>query len=230
MADDHSRAGHAAATRAPLGRQAPNWMICAAAFMPRSAWRGQSPGASTATAAAALGKTARRQNRDFANRAATARAVPGHALGEPQDSARSRRIGTVFEQQRLYNAGIGAAGKWRAGRRATAHDPQIRLGRCRILTVDLAVFRGGCCAACRRETATDRLPVRTGSGVDDFRQSRIREGVRAAYLYDAGIRTYAALAAATPEQLAEMYQAPLRCPANYEGFGSPRSKAGGLRS
>lgn len=122
---------------------------------------------------------------------------------QPQDLSAVAGVGAVYEQ-RLYNAGIGAY--WEL---ATLDDDALRrilkLDKARAATVDLNALR----ASARRlaeETGTIGY-VWNGAPVDDFEPIKGIGKVYEQRLYNAGIRTYAALASATPEQLLEIVQA-----------------------
>ncbi|MCB0022734.1 MAG: helix-hairpin-helix domain-containing protein [Caldilinea sp.] len=191
-------------------------------FHAETAWQAKAP--ALATAARGLEKLPAAKI-DFANRAATARVVPA-MLDEPQDLAEIPGIGTVFEQ-RLYNAGIGTF--WEV---AGLDDEQLRtilkFEKMQDMTVDLAGIRKAA-AQLAAESGTDGY-LWTGSGVDDFEPIKGIGKVYEQRLYDAGIRTYAALAAATPEQLAEMCQARSAVQPNYESWIAQARKLAGLES
>jgi len=130
------------------------------------------------------------------------RALP-KLVAAPQDLAEIKGIGRVFEQ-RLYKAGIGAY--WELA--ALSDDDlkkMLQLNELQLMQVDLEAMR----ADARRlaeETGTVGQ-LWEGTAPDDFEPL---EGIGKVFeqrLYDAGIFTYAALAAATPEQLTEIIQA-----------------------
>ncbi len=160
---------------------------------------------------------------DFANRAAMARIVPV-MLDEPQDLAQIAGIGSVFEQ-RLYNAGIGTF--WEV---AGLADEQLRailkLAKMQEMTVDLAGIRRDA-AQLAAESGTDGY-LWTGAGVDDFEPIRGIGKIYERRLYAAGIRTYAALAAATPDQLAAACQARSVVQPNYASWIAQARKLAGL--
>ena len=118
----------------------------------------------------------------------------------PQDLAEVHGIGEVYEQ-RLYNAGVGSF--WEL---ATLSEEQLRdileLSELQELAVDLPAIQ----AEARRlaeETGSVGL-LWNGEAPDDFEPI---QGVGKVYeqrLYEAGIRSYEQLAAATPEQLDEI--------------------------
>ena len=146
--------------------------------------------------------------------AAVAASVMPQIVADPQDLTAIRGIGPTFEQ-RLYCAGVGAS--WEV---ATFADDEL----CRILalsdlqlkTVDLAAIR----ADARRlaeETGTVGF-LWQGQTPDDFEPI---EGIGPVFeqrLYEAGIRTYGALASATPVQLAEIVAAPKPSQPDYAGW------------
>lgn len=118
----------------------------------------------------------------------------------PQDLSAVDGIGTVFEQ-RLYDAGIGSY--W-----SLAELPDDELGT--LLDahtgVDLGAIKD---SAMQLAVATNSQGrVWSGSQPDDF---DVLAGIGEVYerrLYEAGICTYEALAATSPERLAEICQAP----------------------
>lgn len=132
----------------------------------------------------------------FANRALQARVIPT-IVEQPQDLSAVEGIGAIFEQ-RLYNAGIGAY--WEM---ATLDDETLlrvlKIGKAQAATVNLDVMRAS--ARLLAEESDTVGVVWSGDPVDDFEPIA---GIGKTYeqrLYDAGIRTYAALAQATPELL-----------------------------
>lgn len=138
----------------------------------------------------------------YANRAVQARIVP-EVVSQPQDLSAVAGVGAIYEQ-RLYNAGIGTY--WEL---ATLDDDALRrilkLDKARAHTIDFDTLR----ASARRlaaETETTGY-VWNGEPVDDFEPIKGIGKVYEQRLYNAGIRTYAALANTTPEQLLEIVQA-----------------------
>ena len=187
-----------------------------------TAWQAKAP--ALATAARGLEKLPAAKV-DFANRAATARVVPT-VLDEPQDLAQIPGIGSVFEQ-RLYNAGIGTF--WEV---AGLEDERLRailkFEKMQDLTVDLEAIRKAA-ANLAAESSTDGY-LWAGAGVDDFEPIKGIGKVYEQRLYDAGLRTYAELAAATPEQLAAACQARSAVQPNYESWIAQARKLAGLDS
>lgn len=135
----------------------------------------------------------------FANQAIQARIVPA-ILDLPQDLSAVDGIGAIYEQ-RLYNAGIGTY--WELASLDDATLKRIlKIENARKAATDLDAIR----AAARRLDAEQASTgsVWRGGPVDDFEPIK---GIGAVYeqrLYSAGIRTYAALAATTPEQLLQI--------------------------
>lgn len=138
----------------------------------------------------------------YANRAVQERIVPEVTL-QPQDLSAVAGVGVIYEQ-RLYNAGIGAY--WEL---ATLDDDALRrilkLDKVRAATVDLNALRASA-RQLAEETGTIGY-VWNGAPVDDFQSIKGIGKVYEQRLYNAGIRTYAALASTTPEQLLEIVQA-----------------------
>jgi predicted flap endonuclease-1-like 5' DNA nuclease len=117
-------------------------------------------------------------------------------------------IGAIYEQ-RLYNAGIGTY--WEL---ATLDDDTLRrilkLDKTRAATVDLSALRASA-RHLAEETETIGY-VWNSEPVDDFEPIKGIGKVYEQRLYNAGIRTYAALANTTPEQLLEIVQARVPVP------------------
>jgi predicted flap endonuclease-1-like 5' DNA nuclease len=136
-----------------------------------------------------------------ANAAADVNVLP-QMTGVLQDLADVPGIGEVYEQ-RLYNAGVGSF--WEL---ATLSEEQLRtileLNELQELRMDLAEIQ----AQARRlaeETGTVGV-LWSGEAPDNFEPI---DGIGKVYeqrLYDAGIRTYEQIAAATPEQLDAIIQ------------------------
>jgi len=159
----------------------------------------------------------------FANRAATARVLPV-MFEDPQNLAQIPGIGSVFEQ-RLYNAGIGTF--WEVA--GLDDDPlcaMLKLTKMQELTIDLAGVRRAA-AQLAAESGTEGY-LWTGAGVDDFEPIKGIGKVYEQRLYNAGFRTYAALAAATPEQLAAACQARSGIRPNYVSWIAEARKLAGL--
>ena len=149
----------------------------------------------------------------FANRAVTARIMPT-IIEQPQDLSAVEGIGAVFEQ-RLYNAGIGAY--WEL---ATLDDETLlrvlKIGKAQAAAVDLNAMRTSARLLAEESDAIGF--VWNGVPVDDFEPI---PGIGKTYeqrLYDAGIRTYAALAQATPEVLQKAIAARSPIPPDYAGW------------
>lgn len=138
----------------------------------------------------------------YANRAIQQRIVP-EVTPQPQDLSAVAGVGAIFEQ-RLYNAGIGAY--WEL---ATLDDDTLRrilkLDKARAATVDLNAMRASA-RQLAEETGTIGY-IWNGAPVDDFEPIKGIGKVYEQRLYNAGIRTYAALANTTPEALLEIVQA-----------------------
>ncbi|HAJ37083.1 MAG TPA: hypothetical protein DCL15_15495 [Chloroflexi bacterium] len=138
----------------------------------------------------------------YANRAVQARIVP-EVAPQPQDLSAVPGIGAIYEQ-RLYNAGIGTY--WEL---ATLDNDALRrilkLDKARAASVDFDAIR-----AAARQLAEETETVGyiwNGEPVDDFEPIKGIGKVYEQRLYNAGIRTYAALANTSPEQLLEIVQA-----------------------
>jgi len=131
------------------------------------------------------------------------RIVP-QVIEVPQDLTAIKGIGPTFEQ-RLYTAGIGSY--WEV---AVLSDDALRdilaLNDLQIKTVDLAAIRAD---ARRHAEETGSIGfIWQGQPPDDF---ELIEGIGPVFeqrLYAAGIRTFAALAQSTPEQIAQVVAAP----------------------
>jgi predicted flap endonuclease-1-like 5' DNA nuclease len=138
----------------------------------------------------------------YANRAVQARIVP-EVTPQPQDLSAIAGVGAIYEQ-RLNNAGIGTY--WEV---ATLDDDALRrilkVDKARALTVDLDALRASA-RTLAAETETTGY-IWNGEPVDDFEPIKGIGKVYEQRLYNAGIRTYTALASTTPEQLLEIVQA-----------------------
>ena len=134
-----------------------------------------------------------------ADRAVAAQHLP-RLTTAPQDLAIVNGIGVTYEQ-RLYAAGIGSY--WELANLSDADFAQIL----ELTDLQRAAFDG---AAIRAQA--ERLAVETdavgqlwdGVAPDDLEPIKGIGKVFEQRLYDAGIRTYARLAAATPEELASI--------------------------
>jgi predicted flap endonuclease-1-like 5' DNA nuclease/uncharacterized RDD family membrane protein YckC len=144
------------------------------------------------------------ENKTAAIDAAVAARVMPNVVNAPQDLAAIRGIGPVFEQ-RLYRAGIGAF--WEVATLIDADLSRIlALTDLQLKQIDLAALREDA----RRlaiESGTVGM-IWQGDALDDFEPI---EGIGPVFeqrLYDAGIRSYAALATSTPAELARIVKAP----------------------
>lgn len=120
----------------------------------------------------------------------------------PQDLSSVTGIGSVFEE-RLYAAGIGSyweLAELPADELATILDAQP------FQNIDLDAIKAG---AMQRAAETDSLGRSwDGTPPDDFEPLAGIGEVYERRLYEAGICTFEAMAAATPERLAEICKAP----------------------
>ena len=152
-----------------------------------------------------------------------AHAIP-QVVATPEDLTAIRGIGPVFEQ-RLYRAGIGAF--WEV---ATLDEAALRdilaLTELQQMQVDLAAIR-----ADARRLASERGSVGwlwQGQPPDDFEPIVGIGPVFEQRLYAAGIRTYAALAATTPDQLAQIIDAPKPAQPDYTGWIAQARQLAGM--
>ena len=165
-------------------------------FSARTAWETRVP------ALAALGK----QLADLpahkqlaADRAVAAQRLP-QLTTAPQDLARVNGIGATYEQ-RLYAAGIGSF--WELANMSDEDFAHL-LG---LTELQRAAFDGAAIRAQAEQLATETGAVGQlwdGAAPDDLEPIKGIGKVFEQRLYDAGIRTYARLAAATPEELANI--------------------------
>lgn len=130
------------------------------------------------------------------------RAVAGQRLPQittaPQDLASVNGIGAAYEQ-RLYAAGIGSF--WELANLSDADFAQILA----LTDLQRAAFDGASIRAQAEALAAETGTVGQlwdGVAPDDLEPIKGIGKVFEQRLYDAGIRTYARLAAATPEELA----------------------------
>ena len=164
-----------------------------------TAWQAKAP------AVVALGTSLARFS-DFkataANAAISTRVLPATET-VPQDLEPLKGIGTIFEQ-RLYDAGVGTY--WEVAHLSDDEFKQIlRLTEMQLLHISFDDIRADA-VRLAQETNTVGL-IWEGVAPDDFAPIKGIGKTFEQRLYDAGIRTYAALADATPEQLAEICQA-----------------------
>ncbi|MFN3333429.1 MAG: helix-hairpin-helix domain-containing protein, partial [Caldilinea sp.] len=148
-----------------------------------------------------------------ANRALQARVVPT-VVEQPQDLSAVEGIGAIFEQ-RLYNAGIGAY--WEL---AILDDETLlrllKIGKAQAAAVNLDAMR-----ASARQLAEESNTVGyiwSGEPVDDFEPIPGIGKIYEQRLYSAGIRTYAALAQATPEMLQQAVASRAPIPPDYTSW------------
>ncbi|MCB0022733.1 MAG: hypothetical protein KDD91_06835, partial [Caldilinea sp.] len=148
-----------------------------------------------------------------ANSSAAAGSMP-HLVSAPQDLADVKGIGRTYEQ-RLYNAGIGSF--WEL---AVCSDDDLKnileINELQMLSIDLDAIR----ADARRlaeETGTVGM-LWDGEAPDDFEPINGIGKTFEQRLYDGGIRTYKALAAATPEQLAGIVKAKKPSQPDYQSW------------
>lgn len=168
-------------------------------------------GAAGATGASPSALPAAKQR--FVERALEANIAPV-LIERPQTLSAIDGIGPIFEQ-RLYNAGIGSY--WEV---ATLDDETLRrilkLSKARAALVRFDAIRA---SAQRLAEETQTLGcIWSGEPVDDFEKI---PGVGEVYkrrLYDAGVRTYAALASVTPQQLEEICASRSPVPPDYASW------------
>ncbi|MBE2240300.1 MAG: hypothetical protein IAE81_21115 [Caldilineaceae bacterium] len=132
----------------------------------------------------------------YADQAVQARVVPT-VIAQPQDLSAVAGVGAIYEQ-RLYNAGIGTYFEL-----ASLEDDALRrilkLEKVRAAMTDLDAIRASARALAAEHDAAGY--IWTGEAVDDFEPIKGIGKVYEQRLYNAGIRTYTALAQATPEDL-----------------------------
>jgi predicted flap endonuclease-1-like 5' DNA nuclease len=131
-----------------------------------------------------------------------------------QDLADLVQIGTVYEQQ-LYRYGIGTF--WEAAHLADADlDAALQPDELQRANLDYGALRAD---ALRLAGVTGTVGLLwTGESPDDFEPIVGIGKVFEQRLYAAGLRSYAALAAATPEQLAAICQARKPLEPDYAGW------------
>ena len=134
-----------------------------------------------------------------ADRAVAAQHLP-RLTTAPQDLAIVTGIGVTYEQ-RLYAAGIGSY--WELANLSDADFAQIL----ELTDLQRAAFDGATIRAQAEQLAAETGAVGQlwdGAAPDDLEPIKGIGKVFEQRLYDAGIRTYARLAAATPEELASI--------------------------
>lgn len=157
-------------------------------------------------------------------RVPSGRSRPTHVVPCPQDLSAVAGVGPVFEE-RLYAAGIGTY--W-----SLAELPAADLAA----VLDARDFQGvdleGIKAAAMRLAVESNSLGRAwdGSPPDDFDGLPGIGEVYERRLYEAGICTYDALAAATPERLAEICQAPAMRTPDYAAWIATAADLVGARS
>lgn len=149
-----------------------------------------------------------------AAKAAADQGVRLQATPVPQNLADLVQIGTVYEQQ-LYRCGIGTF--WEAAHLADADlDVALQPDALRRANLDYGALRAD---ALRLAGATGTVGLLwTGESPDDFEPIVGIGKVFEQRLYAAGVRSYAALAAATPAQLAAICQARKPLEPDYAGW------------
>lgn len=120
----------------------------------------------------------------------------------PQVLSRVHGVGAVYERK-LYAAGIGSY--WQLANMEKAELTRIFDAQ-DYQQVDIEAIRADALRLARETASLGR--VWTGAATDDFKPLAGLGSVYEGRLYDAGICTYAALANATVEQLAEICRAP----------------------
>jgi predicted flap endonuclease-1-like 5' DNA nuclease len=157
-------------------------------------------------------------------RVPSGRARPTYVVPCPQDLSAVHGVGPVFEE-RLYAAGIGTY--W-----SLAELPDADL----MTILDVRDFQGVDLAAIK--AAAMRLAVESnslgrawdGTPPDDFDGLPGIGEVYERRLYEAGICTYAALAAASPERLAEVCKAPAGRTPDFAAWIALAAELAGARS
>ena len=135
-------------------------------------------------------------------------------MDAPQDLADIKGIGTIYEQ-RLYRAGIGAF--WEV---ASLADDDLRttleITELQATQIDLPEIR----ADARRlaEESASVGQIWDGRPPDDFEPIDGIGKVFEQRLYTAGIRTYRALAEASPEELATIVRAQKPLQPDYQSW------------
>ena len=153
----------------------------------------------------------------------TRRAKAAYVVPCPQDLSAVPGIGTVFEQ-RLYAAGIGSY--WELAELPAEEMERIlgaRPGGVNIATIKTAAMQ---------LAATSNSIGRAWDGTppDDFEEVGGIGEIYERRLYEAGICTFAALAATTPERLVEICQAPHLRGADYAAWIAHAAELAAARS
>jgi predicted flap endonuclease-1-like 5' DNA nuclease len=162
-------------------------------------------GVRTGNAAAWIAEARQRAKGKRVQRQRSTRAGQGIKVVEvscPQDLAMVDGIGTIFEEK-LFEAGVGSF--WELAGMPDEELVEI-LDLKRFQGVDLAAIKADAMRLANETNSAGR--VWDGTPPDDF---ELLEGIGNIYerrLYSAGICSYAALASATPERLAEICHAP----------------------
>jgi predicted flap endonuclease-1-like 5' DNA nuclease len=142
----------------------------------------------------------------------------------PQDLSRVEGVGAAYETK-LYEAGIGTY--WQLS--ILTHDELTYiLGVQEFQKVDLAGIKADALRLAQETNTLER--TWDGTPPDDF---ELVEGIGATYegrLYDAGICTYEALAAATSERLAAICKAPEFATPDYAAWIAQAARFVGKRS
>ena len=142
----------------------------------------------------------------------------------PQDLSRAEGIGAAYETK-LYEAGIGTY--WQLSI-LTPEEITYILGVQEFQKVDLPAIKADALRLAQETNTLER--TWDGTPPDDL---ELVEGIGATYegrLYDAGICTYEALAAATPERLAEICKAPEFAKPDYAAWVAQAGRFVGKRA
>ena len=154
---------------------------------------------------------------------ATRRPKAAYVVPCPQDLSAVHGIGSVFEQ-RLYAAGIGSY--WELAELPA--DELAAVLDVRVGSIDLPAIQ----AEAMRLTVESNSLGRAWDGTppDDFEEVGGIGEIYERRLYDAGICTFAALAATPPERLAEICQAPALRLADYAAWSAHAAELAVARS
>ena len=157
-------------------------------------------------------------------RVPSGRSRPAYVVPCPQDLSAVHGVGPVFEE-RLYAAGIGTY--WSLAELPAADLATILDAR-DFQVVDLEAIKA---AAMRLAVESNSLGrAWDGTPPDDFDGLPGIGEVYERRLYEAGICTYIALAAATPERLAEICKAPAMRTPDYAAWIATAAELAGARS